>query len=581
MAFSTSAQAFEITLQTDEGAEALERRIKGASLVYDARRSDITDADDIIAAAQSDYGRLIGILYEAGHYGPIIQIKVDGREAADIPPGSGIRSVNMVTLDITAGPVFQLGTVQVAPLSPGVALPPEFAKGQTAHLSSIQKAVSTARDGWRNEGHAKAAVAQDRVTANHNRRELDVDVEMDPGPRLSFGALLVTGSSRISEDRLREIVSLPTGKQFHPDEVERIQRRLRRTGTFSVATLTEAATPNPDDTLDMVLETSDAKPRRIGFGLELESDEGLTLNGFWVHRNLFGGAERLRIEGEIKGLGGTGSGNDYRLKTEFSRPATFHPDTDLSALLELRRLDERLYLVDQATASVGLRRYFSKTLQGAIDLGFVHSRADDDFGKRTMNNVILPVSMTWNRRNDDLNPTSGTYLRGTVAPFLGFGASANGARITADGRGYFPLGTESRVVLAGRVQLGSIVGTSIQETPPNWLFLSGGGGTVRGTGYQSNSVFTGPAESGGRSFVGFQGEARIRITNTISTVLFYDIGYVGAESFYDGSGSWQSGAGIGVRYDTGIGPIRLDLAGPVSGPGADGLQVYVGIGQAF
>ena len=92
---------------------------------------------------------------------------------------------------------------------------------------------------------------------------------------------------------------------------------------------------------------------------------------------------------------------------------------------------------------------------------------------------------------------------------------------------------------------------------------------------------TATTESGGRSFVGLSGEARIRITDAISTVLFYDIGYIGAESIYDGSGSWHSGAGIGIRYDTGIGPLRLDLAGPVSGPGADGLQVYVGIGQAF
>ena len=68
---------------------------------------------------------------------------------------------------------------------------------------------------------------------------------------------------------------------------------------------------------------ADNKPRRFGFGGELATIEGLTLSGYWLHRNILGGAERLRVEGEISGIGGETGGINYLLRTRFDRPATF------------------------------------------------------------------------------------------------------------------------------------------------------------------------------------------------------------------------------------------------------------------
>ena len=137
-------------------------------------------------------------------------------------------------------------------------------------------------------------------------------------------------------------------------------------------------------------------------------------------------------------------------------------------------------------------------------------------------------------------------------------------------------------MLAGRAQLGALVGPDILDTPPDFLFYSGGGGTVRGQPFQSLFVDLGGGRGiGGRSFVGVSGELRAKVTDRISLVGFADAGYIGEESFYDGSGAWHSGAGVGLRYDTTVGPIRLDVAGPVSGSTGDGVQVYIGIGQAF
>jgi translocation and assembly module TamA len=104
---------------------------------------------------------------------------------------------------------------------------------------------------------------------------------------------------------------------------------------------------------------------------------------------------------------------------------------------------------------------------------------------------------------------------------------------------------------------------------------------VRGQSYKSLKVdLGGGVSSGGRSYLGLSAEARVRVGKKISLVGFYDYGAIGAGSM-PGDGGSHSGAGLGLRYDTPLGPIRLDVAAPVSGGSGGAVQVYVGIGQAF
>ena len=166
-------------------------------------------------------------------------------------------------------------------------------------------------------------------------------------------------------------------------------------------------------------------------------------------------------------------------------------------------------------------------------------------------------------------------------PYYGLSGAASGARGYLDARAYRSVGGGDKVTLAGRFQLGTIIGSDIGDTPPDLLFLSGGSGTVRGHSYQSLTVTTGGVETGGRSFLGFSGEARVKINDKFGVVGFYDIGYIGENSTVDSTGGWHSGAGLGLRYQTGIGPIRLDVAVPVTGSSSNSFEAYVGIGQSF
>ncbi|MEL7344916.1 MAG: BamA/TamA family outer membrane protein [Pseudomonadota bacterium] len=168
-----------------------------------------------------------------------------------------------------------------------------------------------------------------------------------------------------------------------------------------------------------------------------------------------------------------------------------------------------------------------------------------------------------------------------VEPYLGLVDTQSGVRISGDGRAYFPIA--ERIVLAGRMQVGTVFGPDLRDIPNDFRLYSGGGGTVRGQDYQSLGVdLGGGVESGGKSFAAVSAEVRANVFGNVSLVGFFDMGYVAEDSLFSGSGRSHSGAGIGVRYATGIGPIRLDLAVPVDGPGpADDIYAYIGIGQAF
>ncbi|MDH3195438.1 MAG: BamA/TamA family outer membrane protein, partial [Hyphomicrobiales bacterium] len=148
---------------------------------------------------------------------------------------------------------------------------------------------------------------------------------------------------------------------------------------------------------------------------------------------------------------------------------------------------------------------------------------------------------------------------------------------------YLSLSDDDRIVLAARVAAGSVVGASLAAIPSDRRLYAGGGGSVRGYGFQAASPRT-PAGvlTGGRSFVESSLEARIAITDTIGIVPFVDAGGAFADSLPGKNGEFFAGAGVGLRYLTPVGPLRLDVAVPLKTiAGEPDYGIYVGFGQAF
>lgn len=553
--------------------------LKGASVILSTQAAGNAQPQDLFAAARADYGALIGALYAAGYYGPVIHILIDGKEAAGIAPLDAPTAINTIKVEVTPGPGFVFGQTRIAPLAPGTKLPDGFRPGAPALSGEVASAVGDATLGWRNDGHAKAAVKGQKAVADHRNSTLDVDVSLAPGPVVTLGTLHFTGTSRVRAERLQAIAGFPTGTVYNPKTLETVANRLRRTGAFASVALTEGETLGPGNTMDVAAAVVDQKPRRLGFGASISSSEGASLSAYWLHRNLFGGAEQFKLEGEIDGIAAQTGGRSYKLSARIDRPATFSADTSVYAFGTIARENLTDYSADTLSLGAGQKRIVNEKLTFRYGLGFDSERVTDTTGTTSYRDVTVQLGATWDNRDSQLDAHKGAYVDLSLMPFLGFGGTGSGGQIKLDARGYAPLG--SRVVAAARLQVGAVVGPSLAATPRDYLFYSGGGGTVRGQPYQSLGVYAiSPTQrTGGQAFLGLSGELRTAVTKTIGVVAFYDAGYVGATSFR--GGDWQAGAGLGLRYNTGIGPIRLDAALPVQGSTGKGLQLYIGIGQAF
>jgi translocation and assembly module TamA len=580
---ASAGQSAEVTLN-GVSDDDLGDELRGGSLLIEQSllEENPPSTSEILAAAQADYKRLLAVLYDNGHFSGAITISVDGREAAAIPPVTPPDQISRVVIAVDPGPKFQFGRASITPVAEGTELPEEYAVGQTASLGVLKNTVTAGVNGWREQGHAKADLTRQELTANHPDRTINADLVIDPGPRLRFGPLVVLTESDVRLQRILDIAGLPEGAVFSPEEIRLSTARLRRTGAFNAVALSEAEQIGPGDTLAINAQITDAPKRRLGFGAELSTLEGLTVSAFWLHRNLLGGAERLRFDAEVRGIGGNSGGTDYKVGARFERPATFNEDTDFYALAKIEQLDEVSFFSRQLDLEAGIIRIASEQRTYTLGVGLRTAQTRDVFGENNYSLLTLPLSAQFDYRDDTLNARDGYFIRATATPFLSIAGAANGIRSYVDARGYKTFGEARPVTLALRGQFGSVYGPDLAQAPADYLFYSGGGGTVRGQEYQSLGVPIGAETTGGRSFLGLSAEVRVGVTDAIGLVGFADAGYIGEEEFYDGSGTWHSGAGIGLRYNTAIGPVRLDLAVPTSGPETDeNFQVYIGIGQSF
>ncbi|SFS69578.1 autotransporter secretion outer membrane protein TamA [Sulfitobacter marinus] len=567
----------------DQGSDLYDGVLGGSLLREQTAEDAAPSTQELLAAAQADYARVLAVLYDRGYFAPVIKITVDGVDASAIAPVSPPAQINRAVINIQPGKKFTFAKADISPVAPETELPDGFAVGQPARLGILKDTVSKAITGWRDQGHAKAILTEQRLTARVPESTISAALRLDPGPRLRFGELTVKGTSAVRRNRIYKIAGLPTGQIYSQQQLDLAATRLRRTGAFSSVAMIEADQITAPDILPITAQIADAPPRRFGFGAELSSLEGVSVSSYWMHRNLLGGAENLRIEGEVSGIGGSSGGTDYRLSTRFERPATFNADTNFYAFGEIEQLDEVNFFSRQLDLETGIERIASAERTYSLGVGVRTAETRDAFGTQRYTLLTLPLTAEHDYRDNRLDAKDGFYAKASMTPFLAVSGSANGLRSYVDLRGYKTFGTVRPVTFALRGQLGSVYGPTLAQAPADYLFYSGGGGSVRGQPYQTLGVDLSSGDTvGGRSFAGLSAEARVALRDKIGIVAFVDAGYVGSEEIFDGSGRWHSGAGIGLRYATGIGPIRVDFAVPTSGPETDeNFQVYIGIGQSF
>jgi translocation and assembly module TamA len=584
---------YEITFEVDTDREELQRVLRDASALWADRDAPAPGRAGLIAKARGDYRRLLAALYNAGHYGPEISITLAGREAAEVTLADPLPPELPVAVTIRPGPRFRFGVAEIvnAPPWTGKRHPGavDFEVGATARATRVGAASQLAVERWRQISHAKAQESARDLVADHTTNLLEARIFIDPGRAAVYGPVQVVGRSRVDDDFIAYMADLEPGSSFNSDELDAAQARLVRLGAFNLVQFEEGEEIAPDGTLPITIRVEDRLPRSFGIGASFGSPEGLAFEGFWLHRNLFGRAEQLRLDATIARIGTTKELDDltYQAGVSFVRPGVIEPNTNLVTSLIGRQQDLDTYRERAITGRIGLARDFGSELSGEVALEATRSRVEDAFGVRHFLTVGPDVRLQYDRRDNLLNPTEGYFLLANARPFYEAEFGNFAARGTLEGRAYRALDLKGRFVLAGRARIGSYVGPGIEESPPDQLLFSGGGGSVRGYDFRSIGIEATLAEGetdvvGGRSLFELSTEIRTRFGENFGLVGFVDGGYVAEDSGFGGESELRFGAGLGIRYFTGLGPLRVDLATPIDRRPQDSqLALYIGIGQAF
>ncbi|MGQ3030403.1 MAG: autotransporter assembly complex protein TamA, partial [Ferrovibrionaceae bacterium] len=483
-----------------------------------------------------------------------------------------------------AGPKFTLGTIRLEGDAAGL-MGADYGliSGGDAGSGAVLKAEALIVRTLKEEGRPLAKVTDRKIVADHATSTLDVTLIVAAGPVAGYGATTVEGTEKVDRDFTEYMTGLKRGRQYSPQEISDARDRLLALEVFNSVTLKEADKLDADGNIPIGVQVSERKPRYFGLGGTFSNTEGLGLEGYWGHRNLFGQAEKLRIDGAISGIGSNDlSSLNYNAGIMLEKPGVIGPASKFFANVKTVFEHPDAYDHFSVKGSTGLSYELDKKQTVSAEVALDYSRIRDAFGKHTYLIASVPLQYVYDNRDSRLNPTRGFRVLAYAEPSYDILSGAAFLKLKGEGSAYQSLDTASKFVLAERVAGGSIVGTGLESVPADRRFYSGGGGSVRGYAYQGIGPkdFTGQP-TGGLSFFETSVEMRIAVTDTIGIVPFVDAGTVSTKSVPNFS-DVKVGAGVGLRYVTPFGPLRIDAALPLNrGPGDPRFGIYAGIGQAF
>lgn len=440
-------------------------------------------------------------------------------------------------------------------------------------------------------GYPLAKVVDSLYTLDKPERKLNAVITIDPGKPAYMGRVNIKGAGNVHESFLERLVPWTPGEEPWDDGLlQDYANRLRASGLFrQVEARPDIKRLSADEkvvVLPVEVELTPGPQRSVSASARYDSDTGFGVEGTWEHRNLFGNGEKLNLDAPIsQQLAG--------LKAHFEKPAFI--DRDQRLLLDAAALWENTdaYQQELLRGEAGINRRLARNWSAGISLFSEGGYLKDNEHDKKPYFVISPRGgARYDGRNNRMNTSKGTLIELKLKPFSGyyeeeFGAFAGDLSLSA---WYPPLGRkpdgeiDDTVVLAGRFEAGAMPGsTSLRSIPASLRYYTGGAGSVRGYAYQS----IGPRDSegdplGGRSYQVVNLEARFMVAENIGIVPFLDGGMVYRDQWPEITGDMDWGTGLGFRYYTPIGPVRLDVATPLHRIDDDPpVQFYISIGQSF
>jgi translocation and assembly module TamA len=439
----------------------------------------------------------------------------------------------------------------------------------------------------RKRGYADAAVNPRQVVVDHADHTVQPTFHVSAGQLAHLDGLKVISQGRTRAAWVALLAPWKRGAVYDPAKVAELERRLRDAGVYNSVTVALAP---PDEAVDglrpVVVSLGDRPAHTVELGAGYSTSEGAGVDAKYITYNRLGRADTINLTARLAQI-------QQKFDTELDLPDWRRGDQILKVGADVFGDDTSAYDDEGLGVRADVERHWTKTtyvtVGGAVDfVDTLEKDAINNNGIAVGERLKLVIYSTLggiflDRSNDPLNPTRGwrlqvqaepTYITGDrVLPYL---------KLTTQGSYYLPFGQDASTVLAARVKFGAIVGGDIPDVPDDRRFFAGGGGSVRGFSYQG----VGPQLADGTPIGGdslYEGSLELRqhVTGPWSVVAFVDTGSLGPTAAPDFN-DLALGAGLGVRYDLGFAPIRLDVATPLTRRQGEPIaQLYVSIGQAF
>jgi translocation and assembly module TamA len=584
IADAATERSYTVALTGLDGIDTQEllTQFNGLS-VLEANHNDPANAAQIDRRAREDAELLAELLRAYGFYDASVSTRVEG--------GGG--GAFAVTLEAQPGPLYRFAEVDL----PGIdaagedvaALRQAFGveAGEPVDAAAVATGEAALRAELGRRGYAFADVGALDVAVNHETRTATLALPVQPNGTRQFGRIIVEGRPLFSVEHIQTIARFDPGERFTAPRIDDLRRALVATGLVSTVNIRPVAREGTD-IVDVAVGLERAPLRTVAGEAGYGTGEGARVELSWEHRNLIRPEGAVRFRGvlgtEEQLIGATLRRNNFRKR-----------DQVLTGNVVASHINRDAYDANSFLIGVGLERQTNIIWQKkwtwsvGADLIATDERdvdvASATTRRRTFFIGALPATLSYDGSNDLLDPTDGYRLSGRFSPEASLQGTVFGySRLQLDGSVYEPV--SDTVTVAARARLGTIFGASRDRIAPSRRFYAGGGGSVRGYGFQRlgprDPVFDDPI--GGRSLAEFALEARVRTPlfgGALGIVPFIDAGNI-YTSTLPKLDDLRFGVGIGVRYHTNFGPIRVDVGTPLNRRSGDPrVAVYVSLGQAF
>ncbi|MFZ2032004.1 MAG: autotransporter assembly complex family protein [Vitreimonas sp.] len=444
-----------------------------------------------------------------------------------------------------------------------------------ARSSDVLAAEAAAMAALQHAGYADGAVGERRVTVDHATLRVSTDFHFTADSLVRLGSVRAEPDNVFRPGFIRSLRNWREGAVYTPENLQRLRRDLTATGAVSRAS-TRLAPPDADGRRDVVLEVEPAKRNAYELGFGYSTTEGVGVDAQWTRRNFTGRADALTLSTTL----GQKLSN---ASLTWALPDAAGLSHTLSFGIAGAHEDTEAYRRD------GVALFASVDASPRIELGRSYGvRLAVDTYDNLPNATVLSgfVDLRQDNTNFSLDPRSGSIFEVRAEPTVSVDGGTTGfLRATAEARSYYSLGADQRLTFAGRIRAGwleAFVGDA-DDVPADRRFYAGGGGSVRG--YPYNSIYPHERDAlgltpGGQGLLEGSFEARWRFDGRLGAAAFIDGG--NAFDTWSDAADLRWGVGVGLRYDLGFAPLRVDVAFPLDHDFTSAsYALYISVGQAF